>query len=338
MLKRLFLMVLCVVTALSPVVVFAEDTEPSSENTGVSLINDGAICDVSTLGVAEDGDSVRLRAKWNPKIYNCEVGYYLKTNAESADCALCPANSYCAGFSDYVYNENETDYGRTACPSGYHTDAEGSTQKQDCYKTETKTCAVKNPYTVSHATQVLYSNESTTCTEHFGGEAVCDLSCDVSGLVCEAGFEPHEEDGVWTCIDIAINCDAGTYLPKDSTECVICPANNYCGGGRYNASDSEDQGIETCKNNLKSPEGTSSDKDCGVVLHIDGDILYLHADKRGTGPWLAVKDSKGRVWYANTTPVGEGRINAQPVSDGATKELHMMVDGVEYTVHTTLYQ
>ena len=37
--------------------------------------------------------------------------------------------------------------------------------------------------------------------------------------------------------------------------------------------------------------------------------------------------------------VGENRVNAKPVNDfGATKQLHVMFNGEEYTVQTSLYK
>jgi len=45
---------------------------------------------------------------------------------------------------------------------------------------------------------------------------------------------------------ITYHCAAGTYLPADGIECVVCPAGNYCGGGDYAYNETTDQGINPC--------------------------------------------------------------------------------------------
>ena len=94
-------------------------------------------------------------------------------------------------------------------------------------------------------------------------------------------------------------------------------------------SSTEDQGIAYCEDNLKSPQGATSIKDCGYVLRIGEDRIFLHKDKR-TNPSLRV-DIKGEAWYANTTPISAG---AQPLQSGKT--FHIQTPSGEYTVHTKL--
>lgn len=332
MFKRLFLVMLSTVTLLLPPVAFAETAEPSSEDIKKPLINDGALCDVATLGVSEDGASVVLRAVWEPKVYRCGAGYYLKKTTDSVDCAECPKDSYCLGFDSHVYNEDESDYGKNDCGSGYHTDDVKNTSQNACYKTETLTCAEKVNFSCPRVKQVLYNTETVTCTQHLGSESVCDSACNVVGLICEEGYEESHVDGVWSCVESRVTCNAGTYLPAGTKECAVCTENSFCVGGSYKPDDTKNQGIESCENNLKSPRGARSENDCGKILRVDGDALYLHPDKRGPNPSLVV-EIDGKKWYANTTPVQQG---IKPMSEGSGKTVHMLINGQEYTVHTEL--
>lgn len=331
MFRRLFLIVLCVVTLLSPVVVFAESVEPSSANTSVSLIKEGALCDLATLGVSEDGASVVLRAVWIPKVYRCGQGYYLKKTEDSVDCAICPKDAYCPGFEDHTYTESE--YGKTQCETGYYTDSTGSTKQQDCYRTRTVSCAEMNPFSCPYIQSVVYDNPTTTCTEHWGGESVCDSACVITDLVCAPGYKSSHVGNVWSCVEEGVSCEAGKYLPAGANECAVCPADSFCSGGKYTPDNTKNQGIESC-DGLKSPTGSQSERDCGKILRVNGEALYLHADKRGPNPSLVV-EIDGKKWYANTTPVSQG---TKPMSEGSNKTVHMLINGQEYTVHTEIYK
>ena len=127
-------------------------------------------------------------------------------------------------------------------------------------------------------------------------------------------------------------CPAGHYLPKNNTSCVgadtICEADHYCTGGTYTYSTTEDQGMQACPTGMKSPAGSKSANDCGYLLHIGNDKLYLRKNKQGS-PSLAVQVG-GNTYYANMTPVSEG---SKPMTSGASSKLHVISDGVHYTVH-----
>ena len=336
MLKRLFLRMILMAACFAPVVAFAEDVQPSPESREEqpALINEGALCNYNTLGAYGDGDDVVLYAIWTPKVYNCGAGYYLKRDGDSINCATCPKDSYCKGFTNYEYKETESDHGKENCPAGYRIDSEGSARKQDCYKTETVLCKDKNPYSTEHASQVLYDAESSTCTQHVDGDSVCSASCEVTGLVCDSdNYEPQKVDGMWRCVEVKKECPAGQYLPKESRECAVCPEDHYCPGGSYRPMSNDVQGVEPCKDDLRSPKGTSSVKDCGKILRIGGDALYLHSDKRSS-PSLVIKDSNGKIWYANATPVSTD--GAKAISEDSTKQLHIKMGDVEYTIHTSI--
>ena len=339
MLKRLLLAHFLLVTFAVPVVVCAEEPESSPENPSVLIVREGSLCNYETLGISADDSGVTLRAIWIPKEWQpVPAGQYVST--ETGNLEICPKDSYCPGLENYTFNENDSDAarGRIACNTGFYTDSTGNTNQSACYKSGTFACSENNPYTTPHIISVIYANDEATCTQYQGAEAVCDSSCEITGITCEEGYAARKVDGNWTCVNDMITCEPGKYLSNTTKACEICPENHFCGGGEYSLTESRDQGIKSCKDNLKSPLGAVSEKDCGIVFHIGEDALYLHADRRDTDhPAFVIQDSKGKLWYAPLEAVGENRENVKPVSDGATKELHIMTKDGEYTVHTSLY-
>ena len=341
MLKRLLLAHFLLVTFAVPVVVYAEETEPSPENPSVLIVEEGSLCNYSALDIPVDGSAVVLRARWIPKEWHpVPAGQYVSTETGSLE--DCLKNHYCPGLDSYTFNENDSDEdrGEFACADGFHTDSTGSTSQDACYKTETVACSVKNPYTTEHVLSVKYAEDEVNCTQHQGAEAVCASSCEIVSITCEEGYIARNVDGVWTCSDDVVTCEPGKYLSGETKACEVCLENHFCAGGEYSSNESQDQGIVTCKDNLKSPVGASSENDCGIVLRIGGDALYLHSDRRDTDhPALVIQDKNGKRWYAKMGPVGENRENAKPVNDsGATKQLHIMTKDGEYTVQTSLYE
>ena len=66
-------------------------------------------------------------------------------------------------------------------------------------------------------------------------------------------------------------CNAGTYLPRNSSECAVCLRGSYCPESRFwDYSSSTNQGIQSCKtlmlnNSATSEEGSDSTDDCYVL-------------------------------------------------------------------------
>ena len=120
--------------------------------------------------------------------------------------------------------------------------------------------------------------------------------------------------------DVPTECDPGYYLPNDSTECVICAENHYCTGG--NAA------MQSCPNNLVSPAGTANAEDCGIIMRVGEDMMYL-TRRMPELPAMAVKVD-GKVFYAKTTPVSQGE---KPMNINTEHSLRMKIDGIEYSIH-----
>ena len=116
-------------------------------------------------------------------------------------------------------------------------------------------------------------------------------------------------------------CDPGYYLPENTNECVICDENHYCVGG-------ENAIMEPCPDGLVSPRGTSVADNCGKIMRVGEDMIYLTQTQQTT-PALAVK-MDGKIYYAKTTPISSG---AKPMNINTTHSLRTMIDGVEYSIH-----
>ena len=319
MFKRLLLMgllaIVLVVPAFAAGVVVAES---ESE----------AICNVDTLGTSENGVTVTFRALWSPKTYSCGAGFYL--NPENGACASCLSDNYCPGFSFFSFDGSA--HGLQACPENFPNSEALSTAESNCFKIDNVVCSEKNPYTYGHGVAVYKGGETSPCKQYSGGES-CNLidttACDIDYLVCADGYTEEIVEGSKRCITTKVHCEPGEYLPVGSESPAKCPENYYCTGGDYDKGLAEDAGATKCPSGLKSPVGAQLYADCGHILHVGDDKLYLHSDKN-TQPSLVVQID-GQKWYADMTPVSEGK---KPIStDPESKTMHMTVDNVDYTVH-----
>lgn len=346
--KRLVLESFLIATLLLPVVAFADDTELPLANPNSDYIGEGALCDIDTLKVSK-GDKT-LYALWEPLYYDCKAGEeYLKATKEEVGCKPCPSNAYCEGFQGR-FDGVRADHGLEVCPQGYVGNSVFAREVKKC--TQEFNCSVLNPVVgkIEHATtETVYLNDVSVCTADFDftspyvfDSSICSLSCVVKELKCESGYKANEDNTV--CEEDNVICEAGTYLPENKKECVECPGDAFCAGGRayFDDRNAADQGISECPEGLKAPKGAKSVADCGKLLRVDGDALYLYADEDGSrkkeGKPRFVVTEGDKNWYADMTPVSEGGPRKVSQDEGVEKELHVMVGDVEYTVHTTILE
>ena len=112
------------------------------------------------------------------------------------------------------------------------------------------------------------------------------------------------------------NCDSGYYYDDDLSECELCPPNYYCPGNNLSI---------LCPNGMVAPSGSKAAGNCGIMMHIDDDVLYL-SQERQTSPALAVRVN-GIIYYAELTP------GARNMNINAATSLRVKIDGTEYSIH-----
>jgi uncharacterized repeat protein (TIGR02543 family) len=125
-----------------------------------------------------------------------------------------------------------------------------------------------------------------------------------------------------------ISCPTRYYLPANTDGCVICPVDSYCGGGTYTFNETVPQGIVSCGAGLFAPSGMSSLTQCGRILHIGDEIVYLHSVKKTTPALHVDIDQDGTAdFFGNMTTLDV------PMTRGTDKKLKLQYDGVTYSVY-----
>ena len=123
----------------------------------------------------------------------------------------------------------------------------------------------------------------------------------------------------WRVISVS-ECEPGYY--SSSNGCVICEENHYCTGG-------ENSSMQNCPSGLVSPTGTISADNCGKIMLVGENVLYL-TQVQQTTPALAVKVD-GKTYYAKTTPISQ-------IEQPSEHFLRTKIDGVEYSIHDNTVQ
>ena len=156
-----------------------------------------------------------------------------------------------------------------------------------------KTSCDENYYMANATTCSSCGIHSSTPDENTLATCTCDTGYSADGTVNGA------TTSINGCVLKAVTCVAGTYLPANSTQCAICPADNYCLGGSYTLSATAN-GALPCPNSLFAPTGMSASNQCGRKMHIGENILYLHQTKKTT-PSLNVDINNDGTpdYYAN---------------------------------------
>jgi hypothetical protein len=145
----------------------------------------------------------------------------------------------------------------------------------------------------------------------------CDKALFDDGGYFFASFEPNQH-----------TCTPGYYMPANYDGCVICPVDSYCVGGTYTFNETVPQGIVSCGAGLFAPSGMSSLTQCGRILHIGENVVYLHSVKKTTPALHVDIDLDGTADY-----FGNMTILDVPMTHGTDKKLKLQYDGVTYSVY-----
>ncbi len=143
--------------------------------------------------------------------------------------------------------------------------------------------------------------------------------------VCADNLQPS-----WRAIYIPNQhtCAPGYYMPANTDGCVVCPENSYCAGGTYTFNETTAQGIVACASGLFAPTGMWEPEQCGRVLHVDNDVIYLRSTKKTTHAIHFDMNHDGTAdYFANMTTA------AVPMHAGSTRKLKVQFGGQTYSVH-----
>ena len=121
------------------------------------------------------------------------------------------------------------------------------------------------------------------------------------------------------------DCAAGYYVPANNDGCVPCPADSYCPGGHYVFNETMAQGINTCANGLHTPVGMWESDQCGRILHIGENVIYMRSTRK-TIPSFNIKVGND-IFYGNMTTADV------PMSATATQKLKVKLGDTIYSVY-----
>ena len=180
MTKKLFLTSILTMCMIAPAI--ADPAQPGD------TVDSSTMCTVEGIGI--DEGTALMEAIWNPISYSEDPGYYLNfENGTITQHVICPANSWCPGFTNEPFADASMII--TSCATtnaSYPYSAQGTASSGYCYNTGTLTCSTQNALTVAHGT-VTYAN-ATANTKNYAGYGVIQdnaLAC-AATVTCDTGY------------------------------------------------------------------------------------------------------------------------------------------------------
>jgi hypothetical protein len=178
----------------------------------------------------------------------------------------------------------------------------------------------------------LIANGSPTATNMWADTFTSTklaTSCPAGTVQYMTGYEGTGTttwNGKVSCVEYPSQlCSPGEYLPNTASVCQPCTENSYCTGGTFTVNTAGAQGIDMCPNDWYSPAGMSSVDQCGRILHIGDNVVYLRSAKKTT-PSLHIKVGDD-VFYGNATTLDV------PVHAGVERKLKVRYNNTTYSIY-----
>jgi len=196
-------------------------------------------------------------------------------------------------------------------------------------------CTNLSGYIPSTTFAGLIANGSPTATDMWQytfNNTKLATSCPAGTVQYMTGYEGNDTtnytkwNGKVSCVEYPNQlCSPGEYLPNTASVCQPCTENSYCTGGTFTVNTAGAQGIDMCPNDWYSPAGMSSVDQCGRILHIGDNVVYLRSAKKTT-PSLHIKVGDD-VFYGNATTLDV------PVHAGVERKLKVRYGNNTYSIY-----
>ena len=180
MTKKLFLTSILTMCMIAPAI--ADPAQPGD------TVDSSTMCTVEGIGI--DEGTALMEAIWTPNTYSENPGYYLSfENGTLTQHVICPANSWCPGFTDQPFADASMII--TSCATtdaNYPYSAQGTASYLYCYNTGTLTCSTQNALTVAHGTVTYANSTATTKSYSFHGIIQDNTLACAATVTCDTGY------------------------------------------------------------------------------------------------------------------------------------------------------
>ena len=262
----------------------------------------------------------------SPAMSDAATDCYLTTTAKNfvatpnAAQTTCTAGGYCVGGVKVNYGSTG---GRTPAAKGYYVSTTGATAQTPCaagtYTASTGQTKCTDAAAGTYTTGCQITSNNTACT----GTAVCAtnkysnarasvcIACNTADGYGNSGTTAASHAGRASC---KVTCGGGEYVPTAGGGCVNVGVGYWGAGGTV--SETSTLARSQCESGLTtigSGAGADEAGDCGRVLNVNGEKIYLRSTKKTT-PSLNVSIN-GDVFYGN---MGASSIGALKLKSNGT--------------------
>ncbi len=274
-----------------------------TSNAGATAENQ---CFITVAGGHYIGTAGQNSTNWE----TCAAGYaraeHTVNYGSTSSCTQCTTD---VATGRPAYSDTAGAASCTACPAvtgelasrlysyGYYTNSGVPNTITGCY------ASFNDDDDTGDYHMICYYNETDT---KYNGR-ICDVL--LKGVTsCAAGYGTIFNSSLkrFTNVDdvtgnICTSCPENTYSPEGATTCTACPAGLY------------------------SPAGMWESAQCGHILHVGDDVVYLRATKK-TSPSVHVKIGND-IFYGNMTTADV------PMNSGTAHKLKLNYGGTTYSVY-----